>query len=211
MQTVNIVFRLLPLTRGHDCLASLVDVEHQLGCLVRVVAEKLLEDPHHVAHEVYRIVPNYDDPNGIGPKELILIWPVYLNWGCFCHTIRLTLPAVTNQGLKVSGEDAAATLREEKGMRIVARNFRLRFGELDIVAMDGTTLVFVEVKARSKGDLIDPYEAVDHTKQAKLRRLAEAFIALRQDSFDECRFDVVSVMCNEPEAKIKVDHLEDAF
>ena len=113
---------------------------------------------------------------------------------------------MTNQELKAFGEDAAARLLESKGLRILARNFRLRFGELDLVALDGSILVFVEVKARSKDDLIDPYEAVDHTKQKKLRRLAEAFMARTRVGFDECRFDVVSVLGPD-----RVEHLEDAF
>jgi putative endonuclease len=94
------------------------------------------------------------------------------------------------------------------GMRVLARNWRSRFGELDLVALDGTTLVFVEVKCRARDDLYDPALAVDHRKRARLRRLAGAFMAMEKPHFDGCRFDVVSVVASTPP---KLEHLVDAF
>ena len=106
------------------------------------------------------------------------------------------------------GEDSAAGFLERKGMSVLCRNWRCRFGELDLVALDGTTLVFVEVKCRTRDLLYDPALAVDQRKQLRIRRLAEAFIAMERPHFSDCRFDVVSVVASRP---VRLTHLADAF
>lgn len=106
------------------------------------------------------------------------------------------------------GEDAAAGLLERKGMRILARNWRIRLGELDLVAMEGSTLVFVEVKCRVRDQLYDPALAVDHRKRLRLRRVAEAYLALEHPRYADCRFDVVSVV---PGSPVRIRHLVNAF
>lgn len=93
-------------------------------------------------------------------------------------------------------------------MKVLCRNWRCRFGELDLVALDGTTLVFVEVKCRTRDRLYDPALAVDQRKQLRVRRLAEAFIAMEHPHFSDCRFDVVSVVASKP---VRLTHLADAF
>ena len=70
------------------------------------------------------------------------------------------------------GEDLAAEWYQAHGYEVIARNWRCRAGELDIVARKGSELVFCEVKARSSGSFGLPAEAVGHAKQARLRRLA---------------------------------------
>jgi putative endonuclease len=110
--------------------------------------------------------------------------------------------------IQILGEDAAERLLSGMGMRVLARNWRSRFGELDLVAMDGGTLVFVEVKCRTRDELYDPALAVDHRKRAQLRRLAGAFMAMERPRFEECRFDVVSVVASSPP---KLTHLVNAF
>ena len=112
------------------------------------------------------------------------------------------------QQVQILGEDSAAGLLEGRGMRVLKRNWRCRFGELDLVAMEGTTLVFVEVKCRTRDSLYDPSLAVDHRKQVRLRRLAEAYIAMERPHFRDCRFDVVSVVASKP---VRLTHLADAF
>jgi putative endonuclease len=106
------------------------------------------------------------------------------------------------------GEDTAAGLLERKGMRVLARNWRCRVGELDLVAMDGSTLVFVEVKCRSCDRLYDPALAVDARKQTRVRRVAEAYMAMERPHFADCRFDVVSVVAGNP---VTLTHLVAAF
>lgn len=112
------------------------------------------------------------------------------------------------QDLQIKGEDAAARFLEARGLKVVARNWRLKMGELDIVAWDGSTLVFVEVKTRQSASFMDPSGAVDWKKQRKLRRLAEAFIAFQKPDFESCRFDVVSVIYD---GRARIVHIPDAF
>ena len=91
------------------------------------------------------------------------------------------------------GEDIAAAHLAGLGYEIVARNVRTRYGELDIVARDGETLVFVEVRTRRDDRLGSPEESVDARKQAKLVALAEAYLATLSEPPAACRIDVVVV------------------
>jgi putative endonuclease len=91
------------------------------------------------------------------------------------------------------GEDAALAGYVGAGYRLVARNWRCRFGEIDLVLSKDGVLVFCEVKARRGSEMGGPFEAVTWAKQRKLRALAGAFLA--EASWDEegVRFDVASV------------------
>ncbi|MEZ4399403.1 MAG: YraN family protein [Kofleriaceae bacterium] len=81
----------------------------------------------------------------------------------------------------------------DRGYRIVARNFRGRIGELDLVAYDGDVLVFVEVRSRRDYRFGGARLAVPHHKQRQVAAVARLFIAQRQPRFRTCRFDVVAV------------------
>jgi len=94
------------------------------------------------------------------------------------------------------GEDAAEKFLKRKGYRILARNYRTRGGELDIVAMDGETLVFIEVKSRRSERFGGPIEAVDANKRARMAKAAFAYMSNELDSTPRCRFDVVGVRSN---------------
>lgn len=94
------------------------------------------------------------------------------------------------------GEDLAAEFVTGLGWRILDRNWRTRYGELDLVAADGTTLIIVEVKTRASHTFTDPVAAVTVTKLRRMRLLARQWLAAqRQGSpwWDVIRFDVVSV------------------
>lgn len=91
------------------------------------------------------------------------------------------------------GEDLAAAYLVSLGFEVVGRNVRTRYGELDIVAREGETLVFVEVRSRRDDRLGSPEESVDARKQAKLVALAEAYLATLPESPAACRIDVVVV------------------
>lgn len=104
-------------------------------------------------------------------------------------------------------EEIAAQFLQREGYKIVARNWRLKMGELDLVATRGQTLVFVEVKSRSRSDFAAPELSVDFRKQQKLRRLAEGYIAFRRPVFVDCRFDVLAV----DGATMEVRHIPNAF
>lgn len=94
---------------------------------------------------------------------------------------------------------------EGRGQPIIARNFRTRAGEIDLVTQDGPTIVFVEVKARSSCRFGPGREAVDHRKRARLVAVARAFLTIRGWHERPVRFDVIEV--HGP----RVHHWMDAF
>ncbi len=93
-----------------------------------------------------------------------------------------------------AGEERAAQFLIAKGWQILARNFSVPAGELDLVACDGKTLVFVEVKTRTHETYGGPLAAVTKAKQARLFRAAVWFIKEKKLKFDSIRFDVVCVL-----------------
>ena len=108
------------------------------------------------------------------------------------------------------GERAAWRTYRSRGYRLVARNWRSALGELDLVVARGGVLVFVEVKARSSDRMGGPYEAVTASKQRRLRRLAEAFMAAARPGEARFRFDVASVTVRD-RGPPDVHVFEDAF
>lgn len=109
------------------------------------------------------------------------------------------------------GEAAAARYLKRLGYRVVARGHRGHLGELDLVAVDGRTVVFVEVKTRQSADHGQPGEAVDRHKQQRLTRLALSF--LKQHGLLEypARFDIVSITWPDGARRPKIDHIRSAF
>ena len=92
------------------------------------------------------------------------------------------------------GERIACRFLLRQGFDVLARRYRSRSGELDIVAFEGDTLVFIEVKTRRSGAFGEPWEFVDWQKQQILHRTAEDFIADHDLCEYSYRFDIVSVM-----------------
>ena len=107
------------------------------------------------------------------------------------------------------GEDLALRYLTDRGYQLVERNYRTRYGELDLVLRQGTTLVFVEVKLRRGTGYGDPLEAVTPRKQAAIRSLARQYLAQRAPAFEDARFDVVGILASGGEPRIV--HVEDAF
>ena len=108
-----------------------------------------------------------------------------------------------------TGESAALATYEARGYRLVARNWRCRLGEVDLVVRRATLLVFCEVKARRGSRFGAPFEAVHATKQRKLRSLAEVFLGSYGDAVTAVRFDVASVTVRGGRAHVHL--FEDAF
>ena len=92
-----------------------------------------------------------------------------------------------------SGEDLACAELERRGYAIIARRYRVRGGELDVIARDGQTIVFVEVKTRVGRMFGEAAEAVTPRKQLRMTRLAEEYLMRHHLADCPCRFDVVSV------------------
>ncbi|MCC7418117.1 MAG: YraN family protein [Acidobacteria bacterium] len=103
-----------------------------------------------------------------------------------------------------TGEDLACAELERRGYAIIARRYRLRGGELDIIARDGPTLVFVEVKARRGRAFGAAGEAVTAWKRRRIAQLAADFVARHRLAGCRCRFDVVTVQVDGPHAAIEV-------
>ena len=115
-----------------------------------------------------------------------------------------------------SAEDICAARLESKGWRILARNWRIKAGEIDLIALAGPVLVIVEVKAHHLGSRVGPTApvlAVGPNKQRRLRRLASAWIAGngRRLGFRDVRFDVVGITYDREGRMVGYDHLENAF
>jgi putative endonuclease len=90
-------------------------------------------------------------------------------------------------------EDYSVGLLTSKGYKILDRNFHSRFGEIDIIALDGTTLVFVEVKARWSNKFGSPEEAVTYWKLNKIKKTGEYYSLLHPDLPLKLRIDVVAL------------------
>ncbi len=92
-------------------------------------------------------------------------------------------------------EEQAAAWLEQAGLQILERNYRCRQGEIDLIALDGETLVFVEVKYRSGLWAGSPEEAVDRRKQNRIRTVARYYLYQKGLGEDlPCRFDVVGIL-----------------
>jgi putative endonuclease len=108
------------------------------------------------------------------------------------------------------GERAAETAYVRRGYRVLARNWRCRVGELDLIVARGDAVVFCEVKTRRGRRFGEPWQAVDARKQAKLRHVAQAFLVATRRRPSAVRFDVASVVVA-PDGDAAVRVFEDAF
>ena len=110
------------------------------------------------------------------------------------------------------GEDLAVAHLERLGYAVIARNHRTRFGEIDVIACDGRTLAFVEVKTRRSASR-SPLESVDEAKQAQVRRMAAAWLAEAHERprTRELRFDAIGVALDGAGRLVALEHVEGAF
>ena len=92
------------------------------------------------------------------------------------------------------GEDFVCARLRDKGYLIIERNVREKFGEIDIIAMDGDTLCFIEVRTRRDSVLGHPAETITPAKQRGIRRTAEAYLARRKIAPRPMRFDVATIV-----------------
>jgi putative endonuclease len=120
------------------------------------------------------------------------------------------MPLLDRISLGKSGEDLACRELERRGYAILARRYRTRFGEIDIVARDGPTIVFVEVKARTTDRFGVPAESITLDKQTRISAMAADYLARHGLTRSPCRFDVVSVRFG-PGPELKVEVVEAAF
>ena len=107
------------------------------------------------------------------------------------------------------GERAAARFLRKQGLRVLARNYRCPAGEADLIAAEGATLAFIEVKTRSSFEWEPPEEAATRSQWSHLERVAQYFCA-RHRTDRPCRFDLVTVTWNS-QGRADVRHFPDAF
>jgi putative endonuclease len=122
--------------------------------------------------------------------------------------------------LGARGEDLAARHLEARGLEVVERNYRTRYGELDIVARDPRSLVFCEVKTRiardgtPAGDVLGPFAAIGACKQRQVRAMAREWLAggrLEGRRPPEMRFDAIGISFDAAGQLLALEHLEAAF
>ena len=108
--------------------------------------------------------------------------------------------------LGVPGEDMAVAFLEKRGLRIVERNYRCRLGEIDLIARDGTTTVFVEVRKRKSSAFGGAAGSITAAKRRKLVRAAQHYIS-RFATPPQCRFDALLIEGEPP----RIDWIRNAF
>jgi putative endonuclease len=108
------------------------------------------------------------------------------------------------QALGISGEDLACAELQRRGYAIVERRYRTRLGEIDIIAKDGLTIVFVEVKARMTQEFGGAAAAMTGWKQRRIARMAADYLARQKRQDCPCRFDVVAIDFDASEPRVIV-------
>lgn len=107
------------------------------------------------------------------------------------------------------GEDLAGKYLTKKGYKVIERNFRNRYGEIDIIAHLKNYIVFIEVKTRKNSYYGRPSEAVDYRKQQKIIMLANNYINYKYLHHMQPRFDIIEIISDGKQ--FNVNHLENAF
>jgi putative endonuclease len=113
------------------------------------------------------------------------------------------------KALGSEGEDLAVKFLKKQGYRILSRNYKNYIGEIDIIAQDGETIVFIEVKTRASDAFGYPFESVHRRKRQKLKNLALLYLKKGGEELP-VRFDVLSITCTENGGK-EIEHIRDAF
>jgi len=120
------------------------------------------------------------------------------------------VPTLHQADIGEYGEELACRELERRGYAILARRYRTRLGEIDIVAKDGEVLVFVEVKTRSGTRFGGPLAAITWDKQRRITRMALDYLAHNRTGGAPCRFDVVAVL-TESEGLPRIEVVANAF
>ena len=118
---------------------------------------------------------------------------------------------IARQELGKSGENLASAEIEARGYAVIERRYRTQYGEIDIIARDGDTLVFVEVRRKSHDDCGSAVESIGPEKQRRIVRMAIDYLA-RSSLYDKCavRFDVVAID-DQPDGTPSLTLFQDAF
>jgi putative endonuclease len=108
------------------------------------------------------------------------------------------------------GEQIALDFVRKRKYKIVGKNFRFQRGEIDIIAYDGQTLVFLEVKTRKSRKYGPPEESVTPAKQVQIRKVAQWYLVKKGLTDVACRFDVLAITMEE-DGNNQIHHIQNAF
>ncbi len=108
----------------------------------------------------------------------------------------------------VKGEDLACEFLKKKGYKILERNFRKGYGEIDIIAVKDKILVFIEVKTRTSYAYGSPLEAITYFKLKTIIKTAEFYKMLNPNLPDQMRIDAISVMLDNNSNLVNIEHIE---
>lgn len=107
-----------------------------------------------------------------------------------------------------ASEIIAADFLKEKGYKILETNYKNKIGEIDVIALDGDYIVFVEVKARISQKFGHPFEAIDERKQQKIKMVASLYLTTKRKTNAKCRFDAVAIL---GQNNYEITHVTDCF
>jgi putative endonuclease len=116
----------------------------------------------------------------------------------------------TTREIGYEGEAQAETYLESQGYQIIERNYTLKGGEIDLIAWDGPTLCFIEVKHHSREDYGTMLERINKSKQKKIIFVARVYLSRKGNPDCLCRFDVVTIL-RRPEGDHRIELIKDAF
>ena len=102
------------------------------------------------------------------------------------------------------GEEIASNFLQDKGYQIQVKNYRCKQGEIDLIALDGKDLVFIEVKTRRNSTFGLPQEAIDKRKMKRLYMVAKNYLYINRIANQNCRFDVVNILIKDKDYEIDV-------
>ncbi len=109
------------------------------------------------------------------------------------------------------GEKLAAKFLKRKGYKIIQRNYKCKLGEIDIIAKQDRTIVFVEVKTRRTQEFGPPQYAITAAKRGQISRVALLYIREKKMVEQNCRFDVIAITFSPESRKPRIEHIENAF
>ena len=108
------------------------------------------------------------------------------------------------------GERLAGKYAKKQGMKIIEKNFRALRGEIDIIAVEGDQLVFIEVKTNKEGNQVPPENRVNISKQKQIGKVAQMYLQQSGKTGMDCRFDVIGVILSE-NGDHEISHIKNAF
>ncbi len=108
------------------------------------------------------------------------------------------------------GEDIASSFLEKNNYKIIAKNYKTRLGEVDIIAKDREVFCFIEVRARRNSSFCMPEESIVSRKQTQISKAALSYIRMHQLEDRPARFDIIAVLIQE-DGGIKINHIKNAF